>query len=47
MTNKRPRSEKVEKGLETRTAVLGAGYVEQSLNNADDFSWYRQLPNCT
>lgn len=39
MTNKRPRSEKFEKGLKTRTAVLGEGYVEQSLNNADDFSW--------
>jgi 4-carboxymuconolactone decarboxylase len=39
MTNKRPRSEKFAKGLKTRTAVLGAEYVERSLNSADDFSW--------
>jgi 4-carboxymuconolactone decarboxylase len=38
MTAKRPRSEKFEKGLKTRTAVLGAEYVEKSLANADDFS---------
>jgi 4-carboxymuconolactone decarboxylase len=39
MAAKRPRSEKFERGLKTRTAVLGAEYVEQSLANADDFSW--------
>ncbi|MDB5609691.1 MAG: 4-carboxymuconolactone decarboxylase [Bradyrhizobium sp.] len=39
MTSKRPRSEKFEKGLKTRTAVLGAEYVDRSLASADDFSW--------
>jgi 4-carboxymuconolactone decarboxylase len=39
MTSKRPQSEKFEKGLKTRTAVLGAEYVDRSLASADDFSW--------
>ncbi|HVX75744.1 MAG TPA: carboxymuconolactone decarboxylase family protein [Bradyrhizobium sp.] len=39
MTSKRPRSEKFERGLKTRTAVLGQEYVERSLANADDFGW--------
>lgn len=42
MSNDRPRSEKFERGLKTRTAVLGSAYVEKSLKNADDFSWPMQ-----
>ncbi|MBV5269899.1 MAG: hypothetical protein JZU55_08345 [Afipia sp.] len=42
MSAKRPRSEKFEKGLKTRTAVLGTEYVEKSLASADDFSWPMQ-----
>ncbi len=39
MSIDRPRSEKFEKGLKTRTEVLGSKYVDRSLANADDFSW--------
>ncbi len=39
MSSSRPRSEKFEKGLKTRRAVLGSDYVEKSLGQADDFSW--------
>jgi 4-carboxymuconolactone decarboxylase len=42
MSAKRSRSEKFEKGLKTRTAVLGKEYVEKSLESADDFSWSMQ-----
>lgn len=42
MSAKRARSEKFEKGLKTRTAVLGSEYVEKSLASADDFSWSMQ-----
>jgi len=42
MSAKRPRSEKFEKGLKTRTVVLGTEYVEKSLASADDFSWPMQ-----
>lgn len=38
MTDK-PRSEKFERGLATRRAVLGADYVDKSVNQADAFSW--------
>jgi 4-carboxymuconolactone decarboxylase len=31
-------SERFDKGLEVRRAVLGAAYVDQSIANADDFS---------
>jgi 4-carboxymuconolactone decarboxylase len=42
MSAKRSCSEKFEKGLKTRTAVLGSEYVEKSLASADDFSWSMQ-----
>ena len=41
MTEK-PRSERFERGLKTRREVLGADYVERSLENADGFSWAMQ-----
>jgi 4-carboxymuconolactone decarboxylase len=41
MTDK-PRSEKFERGLKTRRAVLGAEYVDRSLEQADDFNWPMQ-----
>lgn len=39
MAGERPRSDKFERGLETRRAVLGSEYVDGSLAKADDFSW--------
>jgi len=39
MANAKPRSEKFEKGLKTRRAVLGSEYVDRSLEQADDFNW--------
>ena len=39
MAGERPRSEKFERGLATRRAVLGPEYVDGSLAKADDFSW--------
>ena len=39
MSSRFPRSEKFEKGLETRRAVLGSDYVDKALANADDFGW--------
>ena len=38
----RPRSEAFERGLKPRREVLGADYVERSLEQADDFSWAMQ-----
>lgn len=38
----KPRSEKFERGLKTRRAVLGAEYVDRSLEQADDFNWSMQ-----
>ena len=38
----KPRSERFERGLETRRAVLGAEYVDRSLEQADDFNWPMQ-----
>jgi 4-carboxymuconolactone decarboxylase len=38
----KPRSEKFERGLKTRRAVLGSEYVDRSLEQADDFSWALQ-----
>ena len=32
----KPRSEKFERGLKTRRSVLGAEYVDRSLEQADD-----------
>lgn len=39
MAGERSRSEKFERGLATRRAVLGSEYVDRSLEIADDFSW--------
>ncbi|MGO4831961.1 carboxymuconolactone decarboxylase family protein, partial [Rhizobiaceae sp. 2RAB30] len=36
------RSEKFERGLKTRRAVLGSDYVDRSLEQADEFSWSMQ-----
>lgn len=38
----KPKSEKFERGLKTRRAVLGAEYVDRSLEQADDFNWPMQ-----
>lgn len=40
--DKKPRSEKFERGLATRRAVLGAEYVDTSLERADEFNWAMQ-----
>lgn len=42
MTDKKPRSERFERGLKTRREVLGAEYVDSSLEKADEFSWAMQ-----
>jgi 4-carboxymuconolactone decarboxylase len=42
MPEKKPRSEKFERGLKTRRAVIGDSYVEKSLAGADDFTWPMQ-----
>ena len=42
MSASKPRSEKFERGLKTRRAVLGAEYVDNSLAQADDFNWSMQ-----
>ncbi|MDQ6434290.1 carboxymuconolactone decarboxylase family protein [Mesorhizobium sp. LHD-90] len=42
MTTSKPRSEKFERGLKTRRAVLGSEYVDRSLEQADDFNWAMQ-----
>jgi 4-carboxymuconolactone decarboxylase len=42
MSTAKPRSEKFERGLKTRRAVLGSEYVDRSLEQADDFSWALQ-----
>ncbi|MGB0084245.1 MAG: carboxymuconolactone decarboxylase family protein [Rhodomicrobiaceae bacterium] len=36
------RGEKFEKGLATRRAVLGPDYVDNNINNADEFTWPMQ-----
>ena len=43
MTQSRQRSEKFERGLKTRRAVVGEAYVEKSLATADDFTWPMQV----
>ncbi|MEP9367302.1 carboxymuconolactone decarboxylase family protein [Xanthobacter sp. VNH20] len=43
MANTRPRSEKFEKGLQTRREVLGEEYVNRSVDNATDFNWPLQV----
>ncbi|MEO9611810.1 MAG: carboxymuconolactone decarboxylase family protein [Nitratireductor sp.] len=42
MSGQKPRSEKFERGLKTRRAVLGADYVDTSLEQADEFNWAMQ-----
>lgn len=42
MAAEKPRSEKFERGLKTRRAVLGADHVDRSLEQADDFNWAMQ-----
>ena len=39
MKTDKPRSEKFERGLKTRREVLGADYVDRSLEQADHFNW--------
>ncbi|MEN4920940.1 carboxymuconolactone decarboxylase family protein [Achromobacter spanius] len=40
---KREMSEKFERGLETRRAVLGDRYVEKALDGATDYNWPMQV----
>ncbi len=42
MNGQKPRSDKFERGLKTRRAVLGADYVDTSLEQADEFNWAMQ-----
>jgi 4-carboxymuconolactone decarboxylase len=42
MAGSKPRSERFERGLKTRREVLGADYVDRSLEQADDFGWAMQ-----
>jgi 4-carboxymuconolactone decarboxylase len=39
MSIDKPRSEKFERGLVTRRAVLGSEYVDSSIERADAFAW--------
>jgi len=39
MSDEKPRSPKFERGLATRRAVLGAAYVDKSVEQAEPFSW--------
>jgi 4-carboxymuconolactone decarboxylase len=43
MSQSRERSEKFERGLKTRRAVVGDAYVDKSLASADDFTWPMQV----
>ena len=43
MAQSRERSEKFERGLKTRRAVVGDAYVDKSLASADDFTWPMQI----
>jgi 4-carboxymuconolactone decarboxylase len=43
MAQSRERSEKFERGLRTRRAVVGDAYVDKSLASADDFTWPMQV----
>ena len=38
MAVNKPRSERFERGLKTRREVLGADYVDSSLEKADEFN---------
>jgi 4-carboxymuconolactone decarboxylase len=39
MSTDKPRSEKFERGLVTRRAVLGSDYVDGSIDKADAYGW--------
>ena len=43
MAQSKERSEKFERGLKTRRAVVGDAYVDKSLASADDFTWPMQV----
>ena len=43
MSQFKERSEKFERGLKTRRAVVGDAYVDKSLASADDFTWPMQV----
>ena len=43
MSQSRERSEKFERGLKTRRAVVGSAYVDKSIATADDFTWPMQV----
>ena len=43
MAQSRERSEKFERGLKTRRAVVGDAYVDRGLAVADDFTWPMQV----
>jgi 4-carboxymuconolactone decarboxylase len=43
MSQSKERSEKFERGLKTRRAVVGDAYVDKSLASADDFTWPMQV----
>lgn len=43
MPQSRQRSEKFERSLKTRRAVVGEAYVEKALVSADDFTWPMQV----
>lgn len=42
-TQGKPRSDRFDRGLETRRSVLGDAYVDKSLAAADDFTWPMQV----
>jgi 4-carboxymuconolactone decarboxylase len=43
MAQSKERSEKFERGLKTRRAVVGNAYVDKSIASADDFTWPMQV----
>jgi len=43
MAQSKERSEKFERGLKTRRAVVGDAYVDKSLASADDFTWLKDV----
>ena len=43
MSQSKERSEKFERGLKTRRAVVGDAYVDKSIASADDFTWPMQV----
>ncbi|HWE75836.1 MAG TPA: carboxymuconolactone decarboxylase family protein [Stellaceae bacterium] len=43
MSQSKERSEKFERGLKTRRAVVGDAYVDKSIAVADEFTWPMQV----